>query len=116
MPRFFSAHINGQTACIEGDDAKHIASSLRMRIGDTLVLCDMAGSDYDCVIRGISTQEVTLDVLSKTPCTSEPGVRVHLYQAIPKGDKLDMIVQKAVELGVYAFTPVLTERCVSRPD
>ena len=57
-----------------------------------------------------------LRVVEKKPCENEPDVFVTLYQALPKGDKMDYIVQKCVELGVGKIVPMLTERCVSRPD
>ena len=55
-------------------------------------------------------------MLSVAPSQSEPDVRVHLYQAMPKADKMETIIQKAVELGAASITPVMTRRCVSRPD
>lgn len=57
-----------------------------------------------------------MKVLSRSPSVTEPNVSVHLYQAMPKADKLELIIQKAVELGVNSITPVMTRRCVSRPD
>lgn len=116
MPRFFTADIGEKTASITGEDARHIAKSLRMRLGEELILCDMNGCDYRCEISAISDGMVTLEVLEKKPCASEPKVRVSLFQALPKSDKLESIAQKAVELGVSELTPVLTSRCVSRWD
>lgn len=116
MPRFFTSDIGGKTARITGEDARHIAKSLRMRQGDELTLCDMNSIDYRCVISDITLELVTLDVLEKKPCESEPKIRVSLFQALPKSDKLEQIAQKVVELGVYELTPVLTSRCVSRWD
>ena len=59
---------------------------------------------------------MTVDVISKKPCENEPDVFVTLYQALPKSDKMDFIVQKCVELGVSRIVPMLSARCVSRPD
>lgn len=114
MPRFFSSDISEGAARIAGDDARHIARVLRMRSGERLTVCDLAGSDYDCVLREISDAQVLCEVLEKRPCLAEPGVQVRLYQALPKADKLEWIVQKAVELGVYEIVPVETERCVAK--
>ena len=115
MPRFFTDNINDKTAVITGDDAKHIGKVLRSRIGERVTVCDMAGFDYECEIAEIGEQ-VLLNVISKTPNETEPSVYVHLFQALPKSDKMEFIIQKAVELGVSEITPVLSARCVSRPD
>lgn len=116
MPRFFTQDITEAGGCITGEDAKHIAKVLRMKVGDELTVCDTKGRDYDCMIEEIGAGEVRLKVLSVAPSQTEPSVRVHLYQAMPKADKLETIVQKAVELGAASITPVMTRRCVSRPD
>lgn len=116
MPRFFTQDITEAGGCITGEDAKHIAKVLRMKVGDELTVCDTKGRDYDCMIEEIGAGEVRLKVLSVAPSQSEPDVRVHLYQAMPKADKMETIIQKAVELGAASITPVMTRRCVSRPD
>ena len=90
MPRFFVDSVSGNTISIRGNDAYHIGRSLRMRLGDIITL-------------------------SAEKSENEPTVNVVLYQALPKSDKMDLIVQKAVELGVYKIVPVITARCVSRP-
>ena len=115
MPRFFIPSIEGSTAEITGKDAFHIGRSLRMRNGDPLTVC-CDGIDYSCEIVSISDEAVRLDVLSSCVCKAEPKVKVTLFQALPKLDKLETIVQKSVELGVYRIVPMLTRRCVSRPD
>ena len=116
MPRFFTETINETKGTISGDDAKHIAKVLRMHVGEKLVACDCQGFDYDCVIDSLTDKEVELSVERKYPSETEPSVRVTLYQAMPKSDKMELIIQKAVELGVSAIVPVQTKRCVSRPD
>lgn len=116
MPRFFIDNCKEEFCTIEGEDAMHIAKSLRMKKGDRLTLCDRAGMDHLCSIEEILPSCVALRVLESSPCQSEPALKVTLYQGLPKGDKMDWIVQKAVELGVYAVVPMLTARCVSRPD
>ena len=65
--------------------------------------------------RGITEEQIDLKVLSRSPSVTEPNVSVHLYQAMPKADKLELIIQKAVELGVNSITPVMTI-AVFRPD
>lgn len=116
MPRFFCEQIDGVELTIVGEDAVHISRVLRMKVQDTLVMSDKNGYDYDCMIDRIGKDTVDLTVLKKYKNESEPALSVTLYQALPKGDKFEFIVQKAVELGVTRIVPVLTKRCVSRPD
>lgn len=116
MPRFFIDYVPEARAVLTGPDAKHIAKSLRMHPGEPLILCDSIGTDYNCEIERIDGETVTVSVLNFCRSVSEPSVRVTLYQAFPKADKMDAVVQKAVELGVIRVVPVLSERCVSRPD
>lgn len=115
MPRFFVEQANSDEIIITGEDAHHIGRSLRMRTGELLTVC-AEGMDYECEITRITDSEVYLKPLSVNPCAAEPSVKVTLYQAIPKNDKLSEIVQKAVELGACEIVPVLTSRCVSRPS
>lgn len=118
MPRFFldSVSLGGETLLISGDDANHISRSLRMRPGEKLTVCDGNGLDCFCEIVSLSEGCVELRVLQREESKSEPNVRVSLYQGYPKGDKLETIIEKSVELGVFEITPVLTERSVARPD
>lgn len=115
MPRFFTSDIVGEIGRITGEDARHIALSLRMRVGEKVTLC-RSGTDYDCELTDITPECVVCRVLSEAPCAAEADIRLHLFQAVPKGEKAEIIVQKAVELGVYDITFMLTERCISRPD
>ncbi len=115
MPRFFLENIIGDKTVITGPDATHISKSLRMKVGDEITLCDMKGTDYFSVIEKID-ENVYCRVMSSERSKTEPDIRVTLYQALPKSDKLELIIQKAVELGVSEIVPVLTSRCISRPD
>jgi 16S rRNA (uracil1498-N3)-methyltransferase len=116
MPRFFTDNIRGDHALISGGDAAHIAGSLRMKPGESLTICDLRGTDYDCEILSADSGEVSLKILSRRPSAGESRLHIRLFQALPKGDKLEMIVQKATELGAAEILPVLTSRCISRPD
>jgi len=118
MPRFFvsAESIDGDNIVMTGDNAGHISRSLRMKPGETVTVCDMRRAEYSCVIEDILPDKVILKIVSMTENSTEPPHRVYLYQAYPKGEKFDYIVQKAVELGVYAVIPFISERCVSRPD
>ncbi len=117
MPRFFADknNISDNNITIDGSDAQHIGRSLRMKIGEELILC-CDKIDYKTKILSISDNEVCCEILEKSPIISEPNVSLTLYQAVPKLDKLELITQKAVELGVAKIIPVITSRCISRPD
>ena len=115
MPRFFTNEINEDNIIITGSDANHIGRSLRMKKGEALTLC-CNGTDYNCIISNITSDTVYLELVSKNICASEPSVKVTLFQAVPKLDKLEYIIQKSVELGVSEIVPILTRRCISRPD
>ena len=114
MPRFFLEELDESDICITGPDARHIGLSLRMRVGDPLTVCAY-GKDYQCRIRSITPEEVHLEMLSSALCAAEPSVALTLYQALPKADKLEQIIQKSVELGAVRIVPVLTRPCISRP-
>ena len=116
MPRFFSEHCNEQSCYIYGPDASHISKSLRMKIGESLTVCDQKGTDYDCVIESIDPNVIRLKVLGKKATLTEPNVQLTLYMALPKSDKMELIIQKCVELGITRIVPVITSRCISRPD
>ena len=115
-PRFFTEKISEETAVVEGEDVKHIASVLRMRPGDIAVLCDGRGTDYLSELSAVGNGCCEFKILEKTPNVAEPDIHVRLFQAMPKGDKMDFIVQKAVECGAAEIIPIFTKRCVSRPD
>lgn len=114
MPRFFTNEIDENNIIINGDDARHIGRSLRMKTGEAVTIC-CNGTDYNCTIESITEEQVFLTLLNKERCAAEPSVEVTLFQAVPKLDKLEYIVQKSVELGVSKIVPVLTRRCISRP-
>ena len=116
MPRFFMDFPGGDTARITGPDALHIRRSLRMKPGEEVVLCDGRGNDYTCAISGFDGEDVLLSVLFRSATYSEPTVAVTLYQGLPKGDKMEWIIQKAVELGVTAIVPVATARSIVKLD
>lgn len=115
MPRFFTNEIDENNITITGSDANHIGRSLRMKKGEEITVC-CNSTDYNCIIGSITPDTVYLDLVSKNICAAEPDINVTLFQAVPKMDKLEYIIQKSVELGVSRIVPVLTRRCVSRPD
>ncbi len=113
MPRFFIPSPPLDEVVFEGDEARHIAKSLRTKPGEEIILCDGKGFDYKCIAVSVGEKTV-LKVIERCPNISEPSVYLHLYQALPKGSKMEFIIQKAVELGVSEITPVLTSRCIVR--
>ena len=116
MPRFFvsPSQIDNEYIKITGDDAHHISRSLRMAVGDTITLCNMQGTDFECVLDSFTDTTVTAKILSSHPVDTEPCFDAHLFQALPKGDKLDYIIQKAVECGISDITTFNSERCIAK--
>ena len=106
----------GGKLIIEGENARHISKSLRMKPGEELTLVTPRREQLDCVIDSVSGEAVCVEIKSSHPCEQEPDVEITLYQALPKGDKMEYIIQKCVELGVTKIVPVISNRCVSRPD
>ena len=115
MRRFFCETITQGTATITGDDAHHISRVLRMKAGDALSLCDGAGNEFDAVITAISQDAVSCTVGERHASEAESPVRVTLFQCLPKTGKMELIVQKCTELGVFAVVPVQSARCVVVP-
>lgn len=114
MSRFFipTDSIDGDSILITGSDAHHISHVLRMAKGDRLTVCDMGRREHECVISDFSKDTVALKVISTKDSENEPSVRVTLYQGLPKADKFEQIIQKAVELGVDRIVPVKAERSI----
>ncbi len=89
----------------------HVGRVLRAAINDRLILFNGTGSEYEAVIQGISKKCVTVHITAQHTHTVESPLQLHLVQGIARGEKMDVIVQKAVELGVSAITPLITARC-----
>lgn len=118
MPRFFikDNQIDGNSILIQGDDAKHITTVLRMRKNEKLIVCNGQNIDYDCIIKDIHKDFVEVYIETENINTTEPNVKVKLYQALPKLDKMDFIIQKCVELGVDEIIPITTERTIVKVE
>ncbi|MFU0799704.1 MAG: 16S rRNA (uracil(1498)-N(3))-methyltransferase [Xylanivirga thermophila] len=114
MNRFFidPCNIDDGTVHINGEDVKHMTKVLRLKQDDPVELCDGMGNDYLARIIYIGKHEVKAEIEDRSISQGEPKIKVSLYQGIPKGDKMDTIVQKSVELGVYEIIPVVTSRTV----
>ena len=117
MHRFYADTVNrvDSVVSLPEEDARHACTVLRMKPGQQAEIILDDGSRWSAEILSVSPKDVRLRLLSLLPST-EPSVSVTLYQGLPKSDKMDLIMQKAVELGVSRIVPVLMERCVSRPD
>lgn len=116
MPRFFVTkdQIEADIVTLYGDDAHHISRSLRMASGERITVCDMQKNEYSCVLDTFLPDRVTARVESISKSDTEPPFRAHLYQALPKGDKLDFIIQKSVECGISSITTFISERCIAK--
>ncbi len=117
MPLFFINKEDIQDSCakILSDDAFHIARSLRMAVGDGITVSDGAGTVYSCRLTKIRDDECECEILNEAPCSAESPVDITLFMAYPKGDKLETVIQKAVELGAKRIIPFESERCIKRP-
>ncbi len=113
MHRFFTNEIQSNTAVVRGDDVRHIVKVLRLHAGDCVQLCDGNGNECDAVIRSVAPDAVTFDTESWRTARTEPNAKITLFQCLPKAGKMETIIQKCVELGVSAFVPVQSERCVA---
>ena len=116
MPRFFVEEIPEGEVYLGGEDGRHVAKSLRMRPGETLTLCDGQGWDYPCTLVSTDGEGALVRVEDRQPSRGEPRTKVTVCQCLAKGDKLDTVTQKSVELGAWEIWPVESSRCVVRLD
>ena len=118
MHRFFAepGQIGGKEIVITGADVNHIRNVLRMRTGEEVLIADGRGAEYRCKLTDLSENEVRAQILWKLDGNAELASAVTLFQGIPKSDKMDLIVQKCVELGVDRIVPVSTKRAVVKLD
>lgn len=112
MHKFFTEpyNITETEGKIVGDDVKHIYKVLRLPEGEEVVLNNCEGVEYLGQIKSINKSEVIVDIIKRLDINNESKLRVHLFQGLPKGQKMDLIVQKGTELGVHEFIPTITAR------
>lgn len=117
MVRFFVslAEMSGERITLTGENAQH-AKVLRLKAGEQVLLCDGEGCEALCVVEEMDGKTLTVSVLSRRESTTEPAVRVSVYMAFPKADKLEHVIQKATELGAYEIVAFPSARCISKPD
>ncbi len=118
MYHFFAAHENIYKNHIEivDDDVNHIKNVLRMKVGDKLRISSGDNIDYICCISTIDENKIKADILSIDEMGNELPIKVYLFQGLPKQEKMELIIQKMVELGVYSIIPVAMKRCVVKID
>ena len=118
MKRFFAKpeQIDEREIHITGEDVNHIRQVLRMREGEELWVSDGEKKEYHCRIKDFQEDEILLEILYAQESDYELPSRIYLFQGLPKGDKMEWIIQKCVELGVHAIVPVATKRAVVKLD
>lgn len=114
MHHFFVSpeQIDEQFVTIRGNDVNHIKNVLRMKAGEELLVSNGLDRDYFCQIETITDEEIKAKILQEDFEGTELPTELYLFQGLPKADKMELIIQKAVELGVYEIIPVATKRCV----
>lgn len=115
MPKFFVAEnqINNNKITIIGNDVNHIKNVLRQKSGDKITICDTSKEqDYLCKIDKIEEKSIDCNIIEKLENNTESNVKVTIFQGLPKADKLELVIQKSVELGAYNITPLQMKRCV----
>lgn len=118
MPRFFvkTEQIKENEITIVGEDVKHIKNVLRKQVGDSIEICNQeTGNTYKCEITEIKEQEIVNTIIEKK-ASIEDKIKVDIYQGLPKADKMELIIQKSIELGANAIIPVEMKRCVVKLD
>ena len=116
MPRFFvnADQIEENTVVLLGDDAHHVSRSLRMAAGETVTVCDGTGPEYLCRLTAFLSDRVCAEIIERKPSDAEPPYLATVWQALPKGEKLDSIIQKSVECGASGIALFESERCIVR--
>lgn len=118
MQNFFvyDWQVQGDTVTIEGTDVNHMVNVLRMKVGEEVSVHDDVNRKYLCRIAELQEDKVCLSILEQQTSDTELPCRIYLFQGLPKGDKMEWIIQKGVELGAYAIVPVATKRAVVKLD
>ncbi len=115
MPKFFVGNnqIINDTIYIKDKDVNHIKKVLRKNIEDEITICnENTKQDYLCKITNIEENEITCKILKELETNAESNIEVSIFQGLPKADKMELIIQKSVELGVHDITPIEMKRCV----
>jgi len=122
MPHFFVSPkgIKGNEVLIIGGEARHIATVLRKKKGDEIDIFDGSGNEFRVRILGIDRfggfPRIRAGIIARKRMEREPKLKITLFQSIPKGNKLDFIIQKSTEIGISQVVPIITERTITRLD
>lgn len=118
MQRYFvgKEQFENDRVRILGEDARHIGKVMRGRVGDEIIVCDGAGRVVLAELESVEAGEVAAKIVEEKAETSEARFRVDIAQSLPKGDKLETVIQKCTEIGAAAFVPFLSERTVVQYD
>ena len=118
MQHFFvdASQVSEETIRIEGTDVNHMKNVLRMRIGEEVTVSDGQGKEYLCQVLDLEEEQVQLKIVETKASDAELPSKIYLFQGLPKQEKMELIVQKCVELGIYAVVPVSMKRCVMKLD
>lgn len=119
MYKFFVTknQINDDIVEIDGEDVNHIKNVLRLGIDEEIDACDLESStNYLCKIIELDNKFVRCQIIDKLESKSEPKTYLHIFQGLPKAEKMETIIQKTIEIGVSEITPVLMNRCVVKLD
>nr|WP_296264075.1 16S rRNA (uracil(1498)-N(3))-methyltransferase [uncultured Merdimonas sp.] len=118
MQRFFvtPAQVGEEEIYIEGSDVNHMKNVLRMKAGEELMVSDGNNWQYRCAVKEYLPEKAVLKITKKELVDTELPSKIYLFQGLPKQDKMELIVQKAVELGACQVIPVMTRRCVVKLD
>lgn len=118
MHHFFVSpeQIDSEYVYITGSDVNHIKNVLRMKVSEELLISNGQDKDYVCQIEVIDDDEIKARIVDADYEGTELPCKIYLFQGLPKADKMEMIIQKAVELGAYSIIPVATKRCVVKLD
>lgn len=118
MAKFFIKpnQIQDNSISITGEDVNHIKNVLRKKQGDEIIVCDGVSTDYHCKILKLEKENIILEILDKNILNVEPDIKIDIFQGLPKSDKMELIIQKATELGVNKIIPLETKRVVVKLD
>lgn len=118
MHRFYVSNeqIGDDKISIYGQDVNHIKNVLRLSKGEKIAICNGQGQDFYCIIETVSSDCIEAIIESSEDTETELDLKMYLFQGLPKKDKMELIIQKAVELGVHEIVPVVTSRTIVKID
>lgn len=114
MPKFFVTPeaLEGNCITLQEENFNHAKNVLRLTVNDEILINDRQGNDYKCIIQAIKTDHILAEIKEKCTLSTEPATKTVLFQSLIKGEKMEWVIQKAVEIGVTSIIPLITDRCV----